>query len=135
MRANPVGDLVSAIERATVLRTDVFAEDARLDATVPNWRFPLQGAGAIRQKLAEWYRHTGRFEELRRTPLPHGELVEYTLSWEENGVPHACHQVHVFEVSDGRITVDKVWCGGRWPASRLAEMEESAREAGIDARG
>lgn len=28
---------------------------------------------------------------------------------------------------DGRITTDTVFCGGRWPASLLAEMAEAER--------
>ncbi len=51
------------------------------------------------------------------------EIVEYTLSWSENGVPHAGHHLHVLTVRDDRIVADTVFCGGRWPASLLAEME------------
>jgi hypothetical protein len=29
-------------------------------------------------------------------------------------------------IEDGRIVADKVWCGGRWPAALLAEMEAAA---------
>jgi hypothetical protein len=50
-------------------------------------------------------------------------VVEYTLSWTENGVPHAAHHVHLLTVRDDRIVADTVMCGGRWPASLLAEME------------
>jgi len=50
-------------------------------------------------------------------------VVEYTLSWTENGVPHAGHHLHVLTVRDDRIVADMVFCGGRWPAALLAEME------------
>ena len=50
-------------------------------------------------------------------------MIEYTLSWTENGVPHAGHHLHVLTVRDDRIVSDMVFCGGRWPASLLAEME------------
>ena len=103
--------------------TDAFADDAVLDATVPNWRFVVRGGSAICQEFARWYGHPGRFEELRRTPLPDGELLEYTLSWIEEEVLHKCHQAHRLTVADGRIVADTVWCGGRWPAALLAEME------------
>jgi hypothetical protein len=49
--------------------------------------------------------------------------VEYTLSWSENGVPHAGHHLHVLTVRDDQIVADTVFCGGRWPAALLAEME------------
>jgi hypothetical protein len=68
-------------------------------------------------------------EELRRTSLPDGELVEFVLTWEEGGIPHACHQAHVLRVVENRITEDVAFCGGRWPASLLAEMEASEQAA------
>jgi hypothetical protein len=126
MQTNPVDRFVAAIEHATVSGTDAFADDAVLDATVPNWRFVVRGGAAIRQEFAKWYGHPGRFEDLRRTPLPDGELVEYTLAWAEEGVPHKSHQAHRLSVANGLIVADTVWCGGRWPASLLAEMGVAA---------
>jgi len=38
-------------------------------------------------------------------------------------VPYACHQLHHLRISDGRISKDTVFCGGRWPAELLAEMD------------
>jgi ketosteroid isomerase-like protein len=49
-------------------------------------------------------------------------VVEYTLSWQQNGVPHAAHDMHMLTVRDGRIVAGTVFCGGRRPASLLAEM-------------
>ena len=127
MRSNPVDQLLAAIETAQMADCAAFAADAKLDATVPNWRFGVHGADAIRAELGRWYADAGHFEELARTPLPAGELIEFTLCWMEMGVPHACHQVHVLRLDDGRIVSDTAWCGGRWPASLLAEMAEAAR--------
>jgi hypothetical protein len=50
-------------------------------------------------------------------------VVEYTLSWQDNGAPHAAHHVHLPAVRDDLIVAGTVMCGGRWPASLLAEME------------
>jgi len=126
-RAGTVERYLAAIQGAAMEGCDVLSPDVTLDATVPNWRFTVRGDAAVRAELARWYAHAGSFEELTRTPLPTGELVEFTLLWDEDGVPHAAHQAHVVEVGDGRITRDRVWCGGRWPATLLAEMEEAAR--------
>jgi hypothetical protein len=52
--------------------------------------------------------------------------VEYTLSWTENGVPHAGHHVHLLTVRNDQIVADTVFCGGRWPAALLAEMEAAS---------
>jgi hypothetical protein len=51
-----------------------------LDATVPNWRFRVQGASAVGTELSRWFADPGQFEELRRTPLPDGEILEFTFT-------------------------------------------------------
>ena len=121
---DPVGAFLAGIEGAA-LPEDIFCEDIVLDATVPNWRFRVEGAGAVRDELGRWYADLGRFEEVRRNRIDDGELVEFTLSWEEAGVPHTCHQAHVVRLRDDRIASDTVFCGGRWPESLLAQMEEA----------
>ena len=122
---DPISRYLTAIESATIPACDNLAPDVTLDATVPNWRFCVRGAEAVRQELARWYADAGSFEDLVRTPVPSGEVVEFTLRWVEAGVPHAAHQAHVIEVADGRIARDTVWCGGRWSATLLAEMADA----------
>jgi hypothetical protein len=120
-----VDAFLDAVEHGTIGSCSAWAPDAVLDATTPDWRFRMVGAAAIRAEYAHWFADPGRFEELRRIPIPGGEVVQYLLTWTENGVPHAAHHVHVLDVSHGRIEVDTVMCGGRWPASLLAEMQTS----------
>lgn len=124
-----VDRLTAAIESGVRVGGGVFADGAVVDATVPNWRWTIRGATAIADTFAGWFADPGRFESLRRSPLPDGELLEFTLSWQENGVPHACHQAHRLTVRDGRIVEDTVFCGGRWPAALLAEMAEADRDS------
>jgi hypothetical protein len=109
---------------------DVYAEDAVFDATVPGWRFTLRGSTPIGYQYAEWFAATGTFEELERHPTPTGEVIEYTLSWEEGGVPHAAHHVHVLTVDPAadRITSDHFFCGGQWPAPLLAQIEAARHD-------
>lgn len=126
MTSEPVIDkFLGAIESATIPSCDAWSQDATLDATVPNWRMTLTGPDAIRAEYSRWFADSGHFDELRRYPVGDGasELVEYTLSWSENGVPHAAHHMHLLTVRDDLIVADTVFCGGRWPASLLAEME------------
>ena len=125
---NPIDRFTQAIEAASIGEAGVFAPDAVLDATVPLWRFAVTGATNIEAELARWYADPGRFEEMRRTPLPNGELVEFVLTWEEDGEPHMSHQAHHIEVRDGLIIRDSAWCGGRWGAALQAEMAEAARQ-------
>jgi hypothetical protein len=120
-----VDEFLAAIENAAIPDCDVWSTDATLDATVPNWRLHRAGPDAIRAEYARWFADPAHFDELRRYPVDGGggELIEYTLSWAENGVPHAAHHMHLLTIRDGRIVADTVLCGGRWPAALLAEME------------
>ena len=105
---------------------DLFTEDAELDATVPDWRFTATG-DAIREQLRKWFAEPGELEELQRHVTPTGEVITYTVTWLEGGLPTAARQVHVLTIVEDRITRDQFWCGGRWPAARLAEMEAARR--------
>ena len=120
-----IGRFLASIEGGAMAKTDALDDGVVLDATVPNWRFTVRGADAVRAELARWYADPGSFEDLTRTPVPGGELVTFTLRWEENGVPHAVHQAHVLSVGGHGIVRDQVWCGGRWPAALLAEMADA----------
>lgn len=119
---NPVDQLLDSIIGATVQNCEAFAPDIVLDATVPGWRLRLHGADRVRGQFAGWFADPGQFEQLRRTPLPYGELVEFLLTWQEPAGPFAASQAHVIEVSDGRITTIRMWCGGRWSEADQAEM-------------
>jgi hypothetical protein len=138
-----VDRFLHAIESATIADCQVWSADASLDATVPNWRLHANGADAIRAEYAKWFADPGHFDELNRYLIEGGdgadggdgsagngsrasELVEYTLTWRENGVPHAAHHMHLLTVKDGFIVSDKVFCGGRWPASLLADIEAAS---------
>jgi hypothetical protein len=116
-----IDSFLAGIE-AGALAAHLFSPDAVLDATVPNWRYTIRGADPIQAELARWYAAPGNFQQLVRRLLPDGELVEFTLTWEEDGVTHMCHQAHILRLEDGRIASDTAFCGGRWPAPRIAEM-------------
>ncbi|KRC59487.1 MULTISPECIES: hypothetical protein [unclassified Nocardioides] len=118
-----VDRFLDAIERADIDHCDAWAPGATLAATVPNWRFHRTGADAIRETYRGWFADPGSFERLRREPVSGGEVVEYDLTWWEDGVPHLAHHVHLLTVADDRIVADVVLCGGRWSAGLLAEME------------
>lgn len=114
---------LAAVAAGTGVPADIYAGDAELDATVPNWRFTVRGADAIAAEYGRWFHDPARFSELDRHPVPGGEVVTYVLTWSEGGVPHAAHHCHVLGLADdGRIRREQVFCGGRWDAALLAEM-------------
>ncbi len=121
-----VDAFLGAICAGTGIPAELYAPDARLDATVPNWRLSRRGPVAISEEYSRWFAHRGELQELDRTPIDGGEVVRYLLTWSEAGVPHAAHHCHRLTVgTDGRIAVDTVFCGGRWSAELLAEMAEA----------
>jgi len=122
LQRTAVDQFLAAIQAGTIAGCGAWSADAVLDATVPNWRFQLTGPDAIRSEYARWFADPGTFEDLRRLPTQDGEVLDYTLTWTEAGVPHAAHHAHILTVEDGLIAADTVLCGGRWPASLLAEM-------------
>ena len=121
--SHPVDRLLAEIAAGRGISAGSWAGDARLDATVPHWRFEREGAEAVAAELSGWYDTPIEVESVVRRPLPGGEAVELDLSWVQDGVPHAAHQLHLLDVDGGLIRRDTVFCGGRWPASLLAEME------------
>jgi hypothetical protein len=122
-----IDDFLHAIESAAIGSCDAWSSDARLDATVPNWRLQAAGPEAIRAEYTRWFADPGHLGDVRRRPLADGsgEVIEYMLRWQENGVPHAAHHMHLLTVRDGKIVSDTAMCGGRWPAPLLAEMGEA----------
>ena len=123
MDNDPISRLLDSASNGSGVPKDLYADDAVLDATVPMWRFEAHGATAVAAQLSGWYADPGTITELVRVPLPGGEVVRFTLEWVEHGEPWAAHQVHVLETDGERITRQEVWCGGRWPAAVLAEIE------------
>jgi hypothetical protein len=120
---HPVDRFLAELGAGLGITTEAWTDDARLDATVPHWRFECDGAEAVAAELSRWYDAPTVIESVVRRPIPGGEAVELDLTWVEDGIPHAAHQVHLLTVDGDRMSRDTVFCGGRWPAALLAEME------------
>jgi hypothetical protein len=120
--ATVVDRFLGAVRSGTIGDCDVWAADATLDATVPNWRYRRRGPGEIREVYQDWFSAPGTFEELSRAPVTGGEVVRYMISSTAEGEPYTAHHVHWLEVRDGLIRADVVFCGGRWSPAQQAEM-------------
>jgi hypothetical protein len=120
---HPIDRFLAEISAGRGITTGTWTDDARLDATVPNWRLERSGAESIAAELSQWYPVPTAVEAAVRRPIPGGEAIELDLSWVEGGVPHAGHQMHVLVLDGDRISAHTIFCGGRWSATLLAEME------------
>lgn len=122
---SPVTRLLAACASGRDVPSDLFTDDVAFDAVVPNWRFPLSGATPVARQMAEWFRFDApaSYQELKRLATADGEVVGFTITWIESGVPHAARQSWHIMVDGHRISGLELWCGGRWPADLLASME------------
>ena len=105
---------------------DLYTEDARLDATVPGWRFQANGPVQIAAEYSGWFVCPSVIETVERLPFDGGEVVRYLHTFDLGGLPHAAHHVHVIKVRGDQIEADTVFCGGRWGPEVLAEMGPAA---------
>src|SRR5258706_14796921 len=80
---SPVDRFVAGIADPNAADPDAFAEDAVLDATTPGWRHTVRGRRGIAATFADWFADPATFETIDRTPIPGGELVEFTPAWTE----------------------------------------------------
>ena len=128
--SSTVDRFLDAIGRGAGVPPELIADHASLDATVPGWRFVVEGRDVVARQYDGWFTVPAAFEELVRRAIDHGEVVTYLLTWEVSGVPQAAHHCHILELdASGRIVRDLFFCGGRWDAARLAEMA-AAQHAG-----
>ena len=127
---HPVVDrFLAAVRSGQIAHSEgLYTATTVVDAVVPGWRFPVRGDEAIRAEYGRWFNNPATMDEVTRRPVGDDEVVEYTLTFTEDGVVHGLRHVHVFEIDPAldRIVSDHVWCGGRWPAPLLAEMEAAA---------
>ena len=83
--SNPVDRFLAELSPGRGISPDSWTADARLDATVPHWRFEADGAEAVAAELSGWYAASTTIESCVRRPIPGGEAVELDLSWVEDG--------------------------------------------------
>ncbi len=111
---------------ARLATTDLLHDDVRWDATVPHWRYRLDGAEAVRKELAHWYRSPLTSSHAVRHAIHGGEVVDLSQQFDEDGVTWTVHHLMVLGVEQGRIRSITVACGGRWDPALVAQMGPAA---------
>lgn len=106
---------------------DLFAPDVFLDSFPPQWRFQLQGRGALLAQLRavnEGATITARL--LRVVPTATGFVMEHEGTYAGDETEMARH-LDLCEVRDGRIVEIVSYCNGGWDdALRTRHAAEAA---------
>jgi hypothetical protein len=106
--------------------TDVFADDVFCDINVPEWRFQMQGAAAVKEWLTGELPDGCCVPTWRSDPTADGCIVELEQRYDRDGIEISSRNVHRLEVRDGKVTEWTMYCTGEWtPELR----ERQAREA------
>ena len=67
---------------------DLYADDARLDATTPGWRFQANGPVQIAAEYQGWFAAPSVLETVERLPFEGGEVVRYLHTFETVSYTH-----------------------------------------------
>jgi len=124
--ATTVVDRFLEAVRTGRITPDLYGDDARLDATVPGWRFQARGSVPIAAEYRGWFPGPSVLETVKRLSIEGGAVVRYFHTFELGGPLHAAHHVHLLQVRDDHIVSDTVFCGGRWGPEVLAQLGPAA---------
>lgn len=102
----------------------LYRADALFDASVPEWRYQLQGREAIAQQLREELHPalgTARVTSERVTPMADGVAVELEVHFTgDDGGERLWREVHLVH-TDGEHIVEHVnYCTGIWDPPTIA---------------
>ncbi len=113
---------------------ECLAPDVVYDASVPGWRYQLQGAARVMEEYRdEWTgQHTWAVIELHVAPTADGAVVDFELRGPCPGDDqHAGHEeavrvANIFVIDDGRIAEHRFYCCGQWDQETIRRIEAEA---------
>jgi hypothetical protein len=124
--AETVDAYLEQLGAAALGTTDLLHPDVRWDATVPHWRYRLEGDEAVRKELGSWYSSPLTDSHVVRHPTGDGEVVDISMRFTEGGVDWTVHHLIVLGVEEGRVRSITVACGGRWDPELVAQIGPAA---------
>lgn len=98
----------------------LFAPDAFVDLTVPQWRLQATGPDAVAALRRQSHPAPGTVPRLRYDPTPTGFVLEWEERWDEGGDSWYCREMLRADVVDGQITECSVYCTGDWSSAHVA---------------
>lgn len=105
------------------LLREVYSQDVLFDAHVPNWHFQVRGREAVIGVIRNWYPHAGHFHRWSREYTASGDvLVEFDWREDTPAGEITVHQLHLWRLENQRISVQQVYCAGRWDEQLVERM-------------
>ncbi|BCJ27606.1 hypothetical protein AB0I55_30480 [Actinocatenispora sera] len=98
----------------------LFAPDAFLDLSVPQWRQQADGADTLVALRRRLHPSPGTVPRHRVDPTPTGFVVEWEERWTADGQDWYCREMARAEVTGGAISALSVYCTGDWDADTQA---------------
>jgi hypothetical protein len=103
--------------------TALYRADALLDVSVPTWRYQLQGAAAIGERLREELapvRNSARVTSMRTDAIADGVVIEMEVRLVQAGEDRMWREVHIVHTDGAAITEHVDYCTGIWDAATIA---------------
>ncbi len=124
--AETVDAYLEQLTSATLGTTELLHPDVAWDATVPHWRYRLDGEASVRKELGSWYSAPLTWSKAIRHAIDGGEVVDLSQQFDDDGVTFTVHHLMVLGVEEGQIRSITVACGGRWDPALVAQMGPAA---------
>lgn len=106
----------------------LYTHDALFDVNVPEWRYQLQGADAIRRQFDEWHPLAPELAEWRERTTDRGLVIEVAV-WEGDEHQQYSRSLHDLEIVSGRIVRHTMYCTGDWSKESQAEASAALIDA------
>jgi hypothetical protein len=121
-----VANLIRFLETGTV-PDGLFAPDAFIDLSLPQWRVQATTAPEIIAIRAEGHPFPGQVRVERVEQTGHGFTIEFEERWENEGQRWYCREMIRADVAGESIVELSVYCTGDWDEARQREHGAAVR--------
>jgi hypothetical protein len=111
--------LITFLETGTA-PDGLFAPDAFVDFTMPQWRLQAQGTGNVVGMRLAGHPGPGRVPRSRFDATATGFVLEVEEEWEQDGESWYCRELFRADVGEAGITGLAVYCTGDWDRALVA---------------